>query len=82
MRQKGDVSQFSEFLAEAPALRVEVRDWVVGEVELQEWLQAIERSAIHLPQTVEVQVPSCDKTRPDANHIIFCVCLCDFFREQ
>lgn len=59
--EESDISQFSQSLAEAPALRVKVRDGVVGEVELQERLQTIKRAAVHLPQTVIVQVPTDDK---------------------
>lgn len=70
--EESDISQFSQSLTEAPALRVKVRDGVVGEVELQERLQTVKGAAVHLPQTVIVQVPTDDKKeKPNASlHVV------------
>lgn len=56
MRNRDTFSQLSQPLTEAPSLGVEARDGVVGQMEVKQRLEAIQRATVHLFQTVIVQM--------------------------
>lgn len=53
--------QLSELLAELPPIGIYVGDGVVAEEELEECIEPVQRTAVHLRQAVEVQVTGKEK---------------------